>query len=346
MRICIIGDMKKKDGRSLCHATLEAFRFAAVKLHKSGVAVANIAESFRVTDVAVYIWLKRMRTHGIKSLKSSKALGPEPKLSEQQFQELLRLLRRPATELRYSTDLWSGPRIRHLIKTRFGETYHAKHMPRLLRRLGLVIKFPERRALEQDPKALRKWKRTRFPEILADVKKRRALLFYADESLISLIPYVGKTWTFPKCNPIVRVSGKRGKHIGVTAAITRQGRMCFELTRDEERFTAKVFLRFLRKMRRENPSRPIVLIVDGAPIHKAKIVKAFDKKARWLRLEILPAYSPELNPTEKVWGFVKTKKLNGSTAMDKKQLREKAQKALADIKKKPDRITTFFLSKN
>jgi len=80
-------------------------------------------------------------------------------------------------------------------------------------------------------------------------------------------------------------------------------------------------------MRRENPSRPIVLIVDGAPIHKAKIVKAFkqDQKS-WLRLEILPAYSPELNPTEKVWGFVKTKKLNGSTAADKKELRDTGKK--------------------
>jgi len=333
-----------RDGRSIDHATLEVLRFAAVRLRKRGVAVETIADSLGVTSEAVYIWLKRARTQGLASLKSTKAPGPKPKLNARQFDALLKLLRRPATELHYSTDLWSGPRIRHLIKHRFGIHYHAKHMPRLLRRLGLTIKFPERRALEQDPKSLRDWKERRLPEIVADARKSRALLFYGDESLISLIPYVGKTWTFPELKPVVRVSGKRGQHIGVTAAVNPLGRMCFELTREGERFTASVFLRFIRKMRRENPSRPLIMIVDGAPIHKAKTVKAFVKANPWLQLEILPAYSPEENPSEEVWNFVKNKKLNGSTAKDKQALRASAKKALADVKKDTAKVASFFVS--
>ena len=61
--------------------------------------------------------------------------------------------------------------------------------------------------------------RTRLPDLLEFARKRRALVFYADESLISLIPHVGKTWTFPAAHPIVRVSGKRGQHVGITAAV-------------------------------------------------------------------------------------------------------------------------------
>src|ERR1039458_8549454 len=133
-------------------------------------------------------------------------------------------------------------------------------MPRFLRLLGLVLKFPERRALEQDPQKVRWWKQERLPELLEYARRRRALVFYADESLISLIPHVGKTWTFPQAHPIVRVSGKRGQHVGITAAVNRQGHLCFELTREKERFTAKTFLRFIRKLRREYPTRPIVLI--------------------------------------------------------------------------------------
>lgn len=337
--------LMKRDGRSIDHATLEVLRFAAVRLRKRGVAVTTIAEAHGVTPEAVYIWLKRARTRGLASLKSTKAPGPEPKLRAKQFADLLKILRHPATELNYSTDLWSGPRIRHLIKHKYGIQYHPKHMPRLLRRLGLTIKFPERRALEQDPEALRDWKERRLPGIIAEARKRRAFLFYADESLISLIPYVGKTWTFPEFKPIVRVSGKRGQHIGVTAAISPQGRMCFELTRDGERFTARVFLRFIKKMRRENPSRPLFMIVDGAPIHKAKAVKAFAEASPWLRLEILPAYSPEENPSEEVWNFVKNKKLNGSTAKDKRALRQSAKMALTDVKKNTAKVAAFFASK-
>jgi transposase len=332
-----------KDGRSLDHEALEAFRLAAVRLRKRDVPVRTIAESFGVTTEAVYIWLKKARTQGLKSLQSTKAPGPEPALGREQFTEFLGCLRRPATELGYATDLWSGPRVAHLVKHRFGVEYHPKHMPRFLRRLGLVLKFPERRALEQDPRKVRWWKEERLPELLESARKRRALVFYADESLISLIPHVGKTWTFPDAHPLVRVSGKRGQHVGITAAVNRGGRLCFELTREKERFTSKTFLRFIRKLRREYPDRPILLIVDGAPIHKAKVIKAFQEQNKsWFCLEILPAYSPELNPTEKSWGFVKAKKLNGSQAQDKMELRQNVKTAMRETKKDKAKVASFF----
>ena len=163
--------------------------------------------------------------------------------------------------------------------------YHRKHIPRLMRRLGVVLKFPERRALEQDDREVKRWKRLRLPEILEYAKKRRGLVFHADEALVSLIPYVGKTWSFPECQPIVKVSGKREQHIGISAAVNRQGRICFELTKEHERFTAKTFIRFVKKIRKEFPNRHITLIADGAPTHKAKIVKKFEAENLWLRLK-------------------------------------------------------------
>jgi transposase len=333
----------KQDGRSLSHDVLEAYRLSAIKLHKENVRIDVIAESFGVTPQAVYKWIRTASEHGIKALRSTKAPGPAPSLEEGQLYKLLSLLKRPASEYNYATDLWSGPRIRHFIRKRYGVTYHPKHMPRFLRRLGLVLKFPERRALEQDPVAIRKWKKGRLPKLLEYAKKKRGLMFYADESLISLIPYVGKTWALPDARPLVRVSGLRGQHIGVTAAVNAKGRLCFELTGEKEKFTAKVFLRFIRKMRQEYPSRSIVLIVDGAPIHKAKVVKAYEfSNKQWLRLEILPAYSPELNPTEKAWDFLKTKKMNGSQAQSKKQLRGEVSKSMRSLKKNTVRVSSFF----
>jgi len=333
----------KRDGRSLPHEVLETYRFAAIRLQKEKVHINVIAKSFGVTRQVVYRWIKLEERGGKNALKASKAIGPELQLTGKQLFNLKILLQKPATELGYSTDLWSGPRVRHLIKHHFHIEYHAKHIPRLLKRLGLELKFPERRALEQDPKAVKQWKKKKLPEILEYAKKKRALLFYADESLISLIPYVGKTWAFPNQKPIVRVSGKRGQNIGVTAAVNQQGRMCFELTKDKERFTAKVFIRFLKKMRKEFPKRSMVLIVDGAPTHTAKIVKQFvNENESWLRLEILPAYSPELNPTEKSWRFVKTKKLNGSTVSNKSELRSEIKKAMRATRKDSKRVISFF----
>lgn len=330
------------DGRTISHEVLESFRFSAIKLHHRGIHVNDIASSFGVTPQAVYRWINCAKENGKNSLKSVKSPGPDFHLTEKQLLKLLSLLRKPASELGYSTDLWSGPRIRHLIKHEFSIEYHPKHMPRLMKNLGLELKFPERRALEQDLKEVRKWKEKTLPKILKKARKKRGLLFYADESVISLIPYVGRTWSFPDKKPIVRVSGKRG-HVGVTAAVNQQGRLCFELLREKEKFTAKVFIRFIKKMRKEFFKRYIILIVDGAPTHTAGIVKKFEEENNsWLQIEILPAYSPELNPTEKSWRFLKTKKLDGSMAIDKKELRTKTIKNIREIKKDKVRVASFF----
>jgi transposase len=329
------------DGRKLPHDVLEAYRFTAINLYQKGISVKIIASACKVGKQAVYKWITKASDQGRKSLKSKKAPGPSPLLTENQFKKLKKYLHQPATELGYLTDLWTGPKIRHLIKNKFKIIYHEKHMPRLLRKLGLTIKFPERRALEHDPVELRKWKKYRLPKLLKKAKKTRSLVVYADESLISLIPYVGKTWTFPNAKPIVRVSGLRG-HIGATAAVNRQGRICFELTRGKEKFTAKVFIRFIKKMHREFAGKKIILIVDGAPIHKAGAVKEFEKNSKWLTIEILPAYSPAENPTEKLWWYMKTKKLNGSTVQSKKELRAEGMKILKKIKKKNKIVPTFF----
>lgn len=333
----------KIDGRSISHDVLEGYRLSAISLYTSKVEIKVIAQSFGVTVQAVYKWIGKFQNQGIKGLRSTVGTGVPPQLTEAQFTKLIKCLRQRATQLGYATDLWSGPRVRHLIKKLFKIEYHPKHMPRFLYRLGMYLKKPERRALEQDPKEVREWKNQKLPEIIAYAKKRRALLFYADESLISLIPYVGKTWAFPKTKPIVRVSGRRGQHVGITAAVNEQGRICFELTQEDETFTSRTFLRFVRKLRKEFPSRRIVLIVDGAPIHIAKIVRAFaEKHKERFRLEILPAYSPELNPTEKTWGFVKTKKLNAATSTNKEELRKMTENIMQDLKKNKSRISSFF----
>ena len=333
----------KKDGRSLSHEVLETFRRSAVRLRSKGVAIKIIAESFGVRREAVSRWISAARKYGINKLIAKKAPGPIPRLKQEHFKELLRILKKPASKVGYSTDLWSGNRVRHLLKKQWKINYHSKHMCRFLRRIGLVLKFPERRALEQDPVELRKWKIERFPEILRYAKRHNSLVFYADECLISLIPYVGRTWTFPTIKPIVRVSGKRGQHIGITGAVNANGRFCFELTKEEERFTAKVFLRFVQKLHLEYRRRNILLIVDGARTHIANIVKNYEKQnASWFRLEILPAYSPELNPSEECWNFIKTKRMNGSMAMDKKELRKESVRAARSLKKNTDMVRSFF----
>jgi transposase len=277
-----------KDGRRLPHNLLEKYRLAAINLYQSKVDIKVIAESFGVSAQAVYKWVWKFQDKGLGSLKSTVAQGVAPQLSQQQFKDLLHNLGQPATSAEYGTALWSSSKVRLLIKRLFNVDYHPKHMPRFLRRLGLSLKKPQLRPSKQDPPQIRQWKEQRLPELLTHVKEKNALLFYADESLVSFVPSTGKTWTFPKARPSGRVPAGEGESFGIMAAVNEQGRTYFELTRESDTSAAGAFLRFIRNLMEDFPSRNLVLIVDAAPAHTDKDVRAFQENCPQLLLEIMP----------------------------------------------------------
>lgn len=63
---------------------------------------------------------------------------------------------------------------------------------------------------------------------------------------------------------------------------------------------------FLREMKHHLRGKHIVLFMDGLPAHRAKSVQRYIQAQRsWLRVVRLPAYAPELNPIEYLWGMMK-----------------------------------------
>ncbi|WP_345448779.1 IS630 family transposase, partial [Deinococcus depolymerans] len=65
----------------------------------------------------------------------------------------------------------------------------------------------------------------------------------------------------------------------------------------------------------------LVVVLDNAAIHRAKAVSAFVETQARLSLVYLPPYSPEFNPIEKVWAYVKRNVLGNFCARTTKELR-------------------------
>ena len=69
---------------------------------------------------------------------------------------------------------------------------------------------------------------------------------------------------------------------------------------------AQTYINFLSKIILQHPHRKIVVVADNAPIHKAKLVKEFAmSNIKRISLFNIPTYSPELNPDEHVWAYLK-----------------------------------------
>ena len=188
---------------------------------------------------------------------------------------------------------------------------------------------------------VRQWKKKTLPKILRSCARSRGILLYADESLFVLIPHIGKTWTFPSLKPIVRVSGQRGVHAGVTSAVSQKGHSFLQFSKGN--FNSMTFIRFLKALHVHFSRRKLFLIVDGAAGHRSQAAKDFSRKnAAWLALHYLPSYSPELNPSEEVWSVTKTQRLNARPLPDHKHLKKAVLGSLRSLQKQPHRVQKFF----
>jgi transposase len=100
-------------------------------------------------------------------------------------------------------------------------------------------------------------------------------------------------------------------HLSAIGGITEKGRIFMQM--QERAYCAEDVVRFLRLLLRK-VSGKLLVIWDGAPIHRAYVIKNFLAKgaSKRLHLERLPGYAPDLNPQEPVWNLLKRRELKKS----------------------------------
>jgi transposase len=141
-------------------------------------------------------------------------------------------------------------------------------------------------------------------------KARQVEVLFADESHWTNEPYVQRGWF------------RKGKQAKVPSPATRQRTTLFgalHLTTQKfywkraPRGTSKLFLEFLHQLHQRFPDALILLILDNAKIHKSRAVKRFVAQHDWIALEHLEPYSPEYNPIERFWKWLKAKVYGATT---------------------------------
>jgi transposase len=130
-------------------------------------------------------------------------------------------------------------------------------------------------------------------------------------------------------------------HLSVISAVTPDGRLFTRV--QPTAFRGETVVAFLRQLLRQIRGKLLVLW-DGAPIHRCKAVKAFlaAGAATRLHLERLPAYAPELNPDEGVWNLLKRGELKNRCCHDLDELRWELGLAIRRLRRTPHRLVACF----
>ena len=318
----------------------ESIREQVVQRVLAGEAPSDLARILGYPKQTIHRWVSRYRAGGESALRSTKALGAAEKLTEKQTAWIAATLvsKNPA-ELQFPFALWTRDMVRELIKRRFGVSMALTSVGNLLHRLGFTVQRPLLRAYERNPIAVEHWLKVEYPTIRAQARKARGIMFFADESGIRSDYHSGATWAPRGKTPIVLRTGKRVS-CNILSAVSSRGVLRFMVK--EGGVGAAVFIQFLKRLM-HGTTRPIFLIVDGHPSHRAKMTIRFIESLNGrIRLFFLPGYSPDLNPDELVWREIKSHDIGRQSLEDAGELTTKVCSALRRLQHKPETVRSFF----
>lgn len=248
-------------------------------------------------------WVGRYRRAGLEALTPKRQPGAPPKLTPQQQQELIALLEAgpdPAEGLA----AYNGPILREKIKGRFGKLYSLPGLYDLLHRLGYNDLMPRPKHPDTDPAALEEFKKKTLPEKLAQARAahpdKRVLAYYQDEARFGQHGTLSRIWAKVGSRPGALRQTDYDYLYVFTAVCPQTGDAAGLIS---PHVNTAVMNAFLAQFANELPTDVhAVMVLDQAGWHTAQALAVPAN----VTLVHLPPKSPQLNPAENLWHYLRS----------------------------------------
>lgn len=336
--------MEKRDARRLTPEAQFEIRRQAIRLYEAGTSNKEIAKRLEVDANTVGNWIFKFRDGGLDSLKPRKR---GPKLTTKlkisvEIQAVIRLKLIDKTPEQYKLEfaLWTREAVSELIKQETGLELDRRLVGDYLKRWGFTPQRPAKRAYQRSDKKVQAWLEDDYPEIEAAAKKEGAQIQWTDEAGIKSHDHRGRGYA-PKGKTPLRKHNPSYEKINMISSVTNLGEltwMCYE-----ERFTTRVFHRYLKKLIQKAEGRKQYVILDNLSVHHSKLIKRWARRYPTLiELKYLPSYSPDLNPDEYFNCDLKTELAKRPERRTKGKWNSTVKDCLTKLEDMPERVKSYF----
>jgi transposase len=199
---------------------------------------------------------------------------------------------------------WNWKVVRRFIEQRAGIRLSRSACLRHLHRLGFVLKRPKKRLVKADAE-----KRAAFVEVyarlLAEAEATGAMIWFVDEAHFRADADLRGKWVLKGEPALVDSSSPRwGEKASYYSAVCLEtGDVAvMEVDGNSNGATSTTFLKHLRA----KCGCPLIVIWDNGPAHGGDPIREYLTTPDLdLCLVRLPAYSPDFNADERIWGWVR-----------------------------------------
>jgi transposase len=290
-------------------------RMKAIHTLLRGVDHAAVARFLDITRQTLNQWIKKFNQRGIDGLIDAPRSGRPAHINQEQKQKYRELIEHPEQAGQVH---WTAKKFHGYLRNDLDHAVGYRTVVRWLHEEGFRLKVPQPWPDRQDEAA-----RVAFVQKVKDwLADEQIELWYQDEMGVEGDPRPRRRWIQKGVKGTVT---RNGDHIRMNVSgivCPRTGEFfALELSHsDGEMF--QIFLdeanKDLRPERRRN-----LLIMDNASWHK-------NKTTRWGGFEpiYLPAYSPDLNPIERLWLLIKAEWFSDFIAKTREALIGRLDQAL------------------
>jgi transposase len=199
---------------------------------------------------------------------------------------------------------WNWKGVRQFVDKRFSLQLSSRTCLNYLHHLGFVLKRPKKRLLKADAEQRRAFVAT-YAALRTTAEAQGAKILFEDEAHFRADVEPRAKWVLRGEPALVDSTSPR---LGEKA--TYYSSVCLETGEVEampvmDNSTAQTTVAFLKQLRRRY-DEPLIIIWDNGPAHHGPAIREFlTTPDLRLRLIALPAYSPDFNPDEGIWDWVR-----------------------------------------
>lgn len=169
-------------------------------------------------------------------------------------------------------------------------------------------------------------------------RKERRTIVFIDESGLSTRPTRVRTWAPVGKTPVIQETFG-WKSLSMIGGLSLY-RFYFQIHPGS--IKGPQVIEFLRHLERHVRGK-LTIVWDGAPIHRSRLVKEYvEGTGGRVVVERLPAYAPELNPVEYMWGNLKQHQIGNLIATQAWELSMAATAALRRMRRRRPLIIACY----
>ena len=290
-------------------------RVVAVLMNDEGRSAVKIAEFLGRSYETVKRWIKKFISERGEGLRRKYSTGRRS-IRNTKLKPLLEIwLEESPGRYGFNQSLWDIDLIIAAFKKETNCTISRDSVERALKENDYSYKKPKKTVPLQAPS--KEEKIDRVEEIISEIKTALARedveVIALDESHFSTEPYLVRGWH------------KKGKLFFVRDCRKRETCTLFGAFhlktssfywKSAAKGNARTFKEFLWQLKMKFKNKKVFLIMDNVNYHKSAIINKFLLKYSNFKFCFLPTYSPEYNPVEQVWKWLKksvhdSKTING-----------------------------------